>query len=139
MKDKLINKQRDRRRTKQDYRKKDNRKLLGNWGEQTAKEFLLSEGYILIAANWRNRSGEIDLIMQDSNVVVFIEVRTKESSSFGTGVESITAQKMIKIRETAASFLQYKSWWDKPIRFDLIAIDKNGLDYKITHLKNILE
>lgn len=131
MRDKLNDKHRDRQR--------DKRKLLGDWGEQTAKEFLLAEGYKLIAANWRNRSGEIDLIMQDSNVVVFIEVRTKESSSFGTGVESITAQKRIKIREMATNFLQYKSWWDKPIRFDLIAIDKNGLEYRITHLKNILE
>jgi len=117
----------------------DKRKILGNWGEQTAKEFLLAEGYKLIVENWRNRSGEIDLIMQDANVVVFIEVRTKESSSFGTGVESITLQKRAKIREMAASFLQFKSWWDKPIRFDLIAIDKNAHEYKITHLKNILE
>lgn len=118
---------------------KDKRKSLGNWGEQIAKEFLLAEGYKLIAENWRNRSGEIDLIMQDGNIVIFIEVRTKESISFGIGVESITAQKRIKIREMAANFLQYKSWWDKPLRFDLITIDKNGSEYKITHLKNILE
>lgn len=117
----------------------DKRKILGNWGEQRAKEHLLAADYKLIAENWRNKHGEIDLIMQDDNVVVFIEVRTKESSSFGTGVESITAQKRSKIREMAASFLQYKSWWDKPIRFELIAIDKKGLEYKITHLKNILD
>lgn len=117
----------------------DNRKKLGNWGEQKAQDYLLGLGYSLLERNWRNRFGEIDLIMIDKDVVVFIEVRTKSNSSFGTGIESITARKLYQLRKMATSYLQHKDYWDKAIRFDLITIDNKDNQWLINHDKNILD
>jgi len=118
---------------------KDERKKLGQWGEQKAKEYLLAQGYTLLEENWRNRFGEIDLIMLYKDIVVFIEVRTKTSNNYGTGLESITERKLKQIRKMATSYLQLKQKWDQSIRFDLVAIDKTIDTYNIQHIKNILQ
>lgn len=72
-----------------------NKRSYGKWGENKAKEYLLNIGYVLIAENWHNRFGEIDLIMLDNEVVVIVEVRTKSNNNFGSGIESINEKKTI--------------------------------------------
>ena len=119
---------------------KDKRQLIGKWGEQKAKEFLLKKGYTLIAENWRFRYGELDLIMldQDQETVVFVEVRTKTGSSYGAGYDSLNHRKIQKLRITAKAFLHSNKWWNRSVRFDLISIDQENEGFKLRHLKNII-
>ncbi|TCS79204.1 YraN family protein [Tepidibacillus fermentans] len=114
------------------------RKILGKWGEEKAKEYLLSQGYVLIEENWRTRYGELDLIMLDQGTVVFIEVRTKSNLHYGKAIESIDQRKQHKLLLTAQAFLQSKKWWDRPIRFDMVSLDKIQGVYHIQHVKDII-
>ena len=114
------------------------RKELGKWGEEQAKQYLLRLGFKLLNQNWKNRTGELDLIMLDQEILVFIEVRTKSSTRFGSSIESITPQKKKKLKIMANHYLQYKNYWDKEVRFDLIAIDNYHNKLKITHIKEII-
>ena len=113
------------------------RKELGKWGEEQALQYLVRSGFKLLHQNWKNRTGEIDLIMLDQEILVFVEVRTKSSTRFGSSIESITPQKKRKLKTMASHYLQYKNYWDKEVRFDLIAIDNYQNKLKITHIKEI--
>ena len=69
------------------------RKELGNIGEKLAKNFLKRKGYRIRETNFRCREGEIDIVAEQKDYLVFIEVRTKASFSFGKPEESITYAK----------------------------------------------
>lgn len=114
------------------------RKELGKWGEHKAKEYLLSLGYTFIAENWRNRFGEIDLIMLDHKTVVFVEVRTKSNPHYGYGFESVNLKKQQQVQRMASIFLQSRNWWNHSTRFDVISIDKIEEVYQLKHLKNVI-
>jgi putative endonuclease len=85
--------------------------------------FLQAEGLELIRRNYRCRRGEIDLIMRDGGVLVFIEVRYRRSSHFGSAAESITATKQQRISTAASHYLQQSAGAvDMPCRFDVVAV-----------------
>ena len=99
------------------------RQLLGKAGEDFAACFLENAGLKIIVRNYRCPKGEMDLIARDGVMLVFIEVRTRNSSVRGWGEESITQQKAIRLRNIAAYFILqqgYKSW--PPLRFDVLAL-----------------
>lgn len=86
--------------------------------------------------------GEIDLIMQDTDYLVFIEVRFRKSSYFGTAVETVTVQKQRRLIRTAEYFLmQHPGLAELPCRFDVIGIelDKNTHQPEYTWLKNAFD
>ncbi len=101
---------------------KDQRKARGTMGEQAAALFLEDLGYHIIARNWRCRSGELDLIAKQEDTFVFIEVRSRSSSKYGTPAESVTARKITQVRQTAAVYLYMNGIGDAPIRFDMLAV-----------------
>lgn len=73
--------------------------------------------------NYRTYHGEIDLIMQDQDDIVFVEVRIRHSVEYGNALESINKNKINKLIKTATHFLQWKKWLYKVnSRFDVIAI-----------------
>ena len=80
-------------------------------------------GLVLLVTNYRNRTGEIDLIMSDDQTLVFVEVKQRRDSQFGRPEESVDIAKQAKLRRTAASYLQrndrLQSW---SCRFDVVAI-----------------
>lgn len=115
-----------------------NKKELGKWGEEEAKRFLIKKGYKEVTTNWRNRFGEIDLIMNDNSTIVFVEVRTKSNSTYGYGYESINIRKQQQLVKMANIFLEYKKWWDTPVRFDIISIDKIDGEFHISHFENVI-
>lgn len=100
---------------------KDQRKAKGAMGEEAAALFLENLGYRIIERNWRCRSGEIDLIAKQEHILVFIEVRSRSSSKYGTPAESVTARKIAQVRQTAAVYLHMNGIGEAPIRFDLIS------------------
>lgn len=98
----------------------------GDQYETLAQKYLEKEGLKLIDSNYFCRFGEIDLIMLDDNTLVFIEVRFRKQSTFGTAIASITATKRKKIIRTAEFFLaENKKYQQGNCRFDVIGIDEN--------------
>jgi len=106
------------------------RKKLGALAEQQACDFLQAKGLTVLEKNYRTASGEIDLIMRDDRDIVFIEVRSRKQSHYGSAVESINETKQRKILNTSLLFLQQRNWLDKvDCRFDVIGIDHGCIEW----------
>ena len=115
------------------------RSKLGSAGEEIARRHLEERGYALREANYRCPWGEVDLVMEQAETVVFVEVRTKRSSAFGTPEESVTAAKRRRLSATAFHYLQEQEL-DVPFRIDLVAVAMNarGVVERVTHLENVV-
>lgn len=110
----------------------------GQKAEGEALLYLQKQGFKLITKNYNCRFGEIDLIMQDGEHLVFIEVRSRINTSYGDGAASITDAKRQKIIKSTTHFLLAKQLLDKhPIRFDVISID--GKSGAISWLKDAFD
>jgi putative endonuclease len=95
--------------------------------EKAAENFLSSRGLNIIARNFSSRFGEIDLICEDKNDLVFVEVRFRSNTHFGSAAETVTIAKQRKIAKTAHYFLQaHPSYSKKMMRFDVIGMTKNS-------------
>ena len=123
--------------------KKDLRKILplhlqrGNNAETVAEKYLINQGLHSVQRNYRCKVGEIDLLMLDAEALVFIEVRYRSNPFFGSAAESITPQKIRRIRKTAEHFLQthnrYAHFYK---RFDVIAISAQSSRPEILWIKD---
>ena len=100
-----------------------NRKALGEFGERWARTYLERNGYRILETNFRCREGEIDIVAQHADCLVFVEVRTKTSSRFGTPEESVTVAKQEKLVSVAMSYLQAHEDMPKEWRIDVVAIE----------------
>ena len=110
----------------------------GKTGEQLALDYLLEKGYRLVEQNWRCKLGEIDLVMQDKDTLVFVEVKSRTSDQFGSPEEAITPHKLKRMEKLAQYYLLQKhSSQDWQIDLAAIMLDKNNKTGKINHLKNI--
>jgi putative endonuclease len=103
----------------------------GQHAEQQALGFLQNQGLQLLDQNYRCHQGEIDLIMRDSNIIVFVEVRTRSNSCYEDPIESVTIGKQKKIFKAATHYLQKMNWLDSvDCRFDIIGItDPNQVEW----------
>jgi len=95
--------------------------LVGAWGEALAAEFLRKKHYKLLAAGYHSRFGEIDLIVENKNYLVFVEVKVRKSASFARAYEYVDRKKQDKIRITASMYLSENPTKLQP-RFDVIEI-----------------
>jgi putative endonuclease len=96
----------------------------GEDAEAACCSYLKSQGLKFLIKNYGCRFGEIDLIMLDKKILVFVEVRFRKNNVFGGGLESITPAKQQKLRRTAELFLQENSQY-KNARFDVVSMSKN--------------
>ena len=96
----------------------------GKDAETACCAYLKSHGLKLIDQNFSCRQGEIDIIMTDNKMLVFVEVRFRKNDSFGGGLESITPAKQNKLRKTAELYLQQNNQ-HKNARFDVVSMSKN--------------
>ena len=110
-----------------------NKRAAGADKEQLAARYLVDNGYTVLERNFRNKTGEIDIIAQNDNLIVFVEVKYRSSKKYGYAVEAVSYRKQQIIRQVAMYYLttRYKSC-DIPCRFDVIGIDGTY----ITHIKN---
>ena len=93
-------------------------RTLGDAAESAVAEELVRRGCSLLARKYRfRRLGEIDLIAAEKGAVVFVEVKARTSSRFGTPAESVTPDKVRRIRQVAACFLQERGLKDCEVRF----------------------
>jgi putative endonuclease len=95
--------------------------LAGAWGEAQAAEFLRKKKYQLVAAGYRSRFGEIDLIVQNREYLVFVEVKLRKGASFANAYEYVNRRKQDRIRVTASIYLSENPTALQP-RFDVIEI-----------------
>ncbi len=102
--------------------KKKEKKEKGAKGEAQAKALLQKAGCTILAANYRCRQAEIDLIAKDGEEVVFVEVKYRSSAALGSGAEAVDWRKQQKIRQGALSFLQQEGLMDSFVRFDVIEV-----------------
>lgn len=110
---------------------------IGQTAEEFACQYLQKQGLKLISRNYRCRVGEIDLIMQDSKDLIFIEVRCRQNSYFGNGAESVTHTKQKKLIKTAHYYLQQQKLDDKNgCRFDVISLASQDSTAKVEWIKN---
>jgi len=107
------------------------RQELGRWGEDLAAEYLLKQGYAVIARNVRTPYGELDLVVQQSSqatenetVTVFVEVKTRTSSAYGFPEEAITPRKQIILISASQHYLQEHPDLEDDWRIDVIAIER---------------
>ena len=96
-------------------------KLNGAWGEALAAEFLRKKHYKLVAAGYRCRFGEIDLIVKDRKNLVFVEVKLRKGGSFAAAREYVDRNKQDRIRVTASMYLSQNPTELQP-RFDIVEI-----------------
>lgn len=97
---------------------------IGQQAEERALRFLLNQGFQLVAQNYHCQFGEIDLVVFKNELLLFVEVRQRKSSLFGSAAASVTASKQRKISQAAAMFLQSHPQFESfDCRFDVIAID----------------
>jgi putative endonuclease len=95
----------------------------GAQAEHLAEKYLQHEGFKTLERNFHARTGEIDLIMLNDDLLIFVEVRMRNNPGFGSGAETVTYAKQRKIINTASLFLQkqkHAPW--QSIRFDVISM-----------------
>jgi len=118
---------------------------LGRLGEKAAAKYLKKKGYKIIAFNFQNvkgkRVGEIDIIAKEKGQFVFVEVKTRKMEDYN-GIlpeESITRQKLYKLRKIAEVYIRENNLWDFPYRFDAVSVwvSHDQKTAKVKHLKSI--
>lgn len=115
------------------------RKKLGDRGEEIALQFLKKNKYKILHTNYTCIFGEIDIIAQKSNVLSFIEVKTRSSERYGSPQEAIHPQKQKKISRVALEFIQRYNLENKAARFDVVAIQLLPDRYMIDFIENAFE
>lgn len=110
---------------------------IGKWGEETAVEYLVQNGYAIVDRNVRTPYGEIDIIAKRDDIFVFVEVKTRTSNKMGLPEESITSRKrehMIACAEHYAVENEIDSW-----QIDVISVEgKPGAEPIITYFENAI-
>ncbi len=109
-----------------------NLREIGKKGEKSAELFLKKRGYKIIERNFRTPFGELDLIVKDNDILVFVEVKTRNSEKFGLPEDAITYKKRLHIIRSAFFYLKRYNLIDSVYRFDVVAV----MPSEIRHYKD---
>ncbi len=101
--------------------------VIGNSGEAFVAEYLKKKGYIISTKNYRTKFGEIDIIAENNDEILFVEVKTRKETSLVRPYEYVNISKQRKIFVTANIYLQHNGFGLKP-RFDVaeVFVSDNG-------------
>ena len=116
-----------------------NPKAFGRRAEGLAAEYLRLKGYRILARNWRTRFGEIDLVAQKGETLVFVEVKARRGRKKGLPEEAITEAKKARLLTLARAYLSSYQGRARRVRFDVIALDLAGGKPSLRHLKGVIE
>lgn len=115
------------------------KKEIGQKGEDLAANYLKELGYQILERNYRCKLGEVDIIARENDTLVFIEVRTRSSLDFGLPQESINRRKRHQISKVALEYMIRKKLKNIPARFDVVAISLKPGKEKVDHIKDAFE
>jgi putative endonuclease len=108
----------------------------GRRGEQVAARHLKRCGYVILARNYRAAGAEIDLVALDDSTLVFVEVKFRIGSAFGTPIEAVDGEKRERIRRAARVFAERRGVPDLPARFDVVALSGAGRFCRLELIKD---
>jgi putative endonuclease len=111
--------------------------LLGDAGERAAAEYLESKGYRVLHRNYRFGRGEIDLIARTGGTIVFVEVKTRSTGSYGEPEEAVTPSKMRQIRRIASAWLAERRIGECDCRFDIVAVISERGKLTVRHTEDV--
>lgn len=97
-------------------------KELGENGEKIAVRHLKKLGYRILERNYRSRIGEIDIIAEQGVDLVFVEVKTRTDTLFGSPFESVSVYKQRKLAKVAQEYISKHGWHKRPARFDVVGV-----------------
>ena len=114
-------------------------KKIGDLGEKYAADYLQTQGFKILDQSFYTRFGELDLVAQDATGLVFVEVKTRKSVSFGQPEESVTPEKLEKIVNAGLLWLQGHPEVGDDWRIDVIALrlDEQDRIADLQHFKNV--
>ncbi|MFH1279654.1 MAG: YraN family protein [Candidatus Eisenbacteria bacterium] len=116
------------------------RRKVGKGHEERAARYLRRRGYRIVAANFQTRRGEIDLVAEKGEWIVFVEVRYRARPDFGSAAESVGSRKRRRLVLAASEYLARHGMTERPCRFDLIALSPGeGKNPVIVHLENAFD
>ncbi len=101
----------------------DARHALGQLGEELAVRYLRQQGYVILERNYRCSYGEVDVVARDGDRLVFVEVRARRGTAFGSPEESVTPQKQQRLVTVAREYLQANDHVDVDWGIDVVAIE----------------
>lgn len=111
----------------------------GQKGEDIAVRHLKKAGYKIIETNYRTKLGEIDIIAQDKDTIVFAEVKTRRSVQFGSPKQAVTPHKQKKMSMVALCYLKATGRTASRARFDVVGIISNRDEPRVEIIKNAFE
>ncbi len=114
------------------------RKLLGRSGEDSAARYLTRQGYRILERNFRTSSGEIDLIALDRDTIVFVEVKTRTTDTYGAPELAVDPRKQTRMTKAALAFLKSRKLHQAACRFDVVAITRRP-EQHIELIRNAFE
>ena len=106
---------------------------LGKLGEDLAVEYLKKNGYTILDTNWTFQKAEIDIIARTENTLAVIEVKTRSSLDFGLPQDFVKPKKIQLLVKAVDAYVNQKDL-DLEVRFDIIAVHKEGKSFAIEHL-----
>ena len=113
-------------------------KDIGSFGEALARYYLISKGYKILNMNIRNKFGDIDIICKKNNLLIFCEIKSRYSNSFGSPIESITCYKQKQIIKLSELYLISKKYYNFNVRYDIIEVIFNTItsSHIINHVQD---
>ncbi|SDW16496.1 YraN family protein [Flavobacterium degerlachei] len=106
---------------------------LGKLGEELAVEYLQKDGYVILETNWTFQKAEVDIIAKKENILAIVEVKTRSSLDFGLPQDFVKPKKIQLLVKAVDAYVIEKDL-DINVRFDIIAIHKEGKAFAIEHL-----
>ncbi len=108
-------------------------KQIGDFGERAAQRYLIQKGYIIHERNYRIRGGEIDIIAEKDDTLVFVEVKTRKNTNYGMPSEAVDMRKRRRIIKAAYYYLHGAQ---RTVRFDVIEVLYRGKTAYIHHIED---
>lgn len=107
----------------------------GTLGETIAKDYLIENGYRIVEKNYRTKVGEIDLIAEKDNILVFVEVKSRSTTDFGLPYEAVNRKKINRIIKASLVYVKQNGYGNHQIRYDIIEVFLSR-DRRINHIEN---
>ncbi len=108
---------------------------LGKKGEQLAVDLLLKKGYDIVERNYRFDKAEVDIIAKIEDTLAIVEVKTRSTIDFGNPQDFVKPKQIQRLVKAVDEYVNVNGL-DVEVRFDIIAIVKNGKDFEIEHLED---
>ena len=108
---------------------------LGKLGEELAENYLTKNGYTILETNWIFQKAEIDIIAQKANILAIVEVKTRSSIDFGLPQDFVKPKKIQLLVKAVNEYVVSRDL-DVTVRFDIIAINKEGKDFNVDHIED---